>query len=448
MDFSGELNDPALSQLSEQGITVEALNEECLCITLDRPALESQLRKVIYSVEVCSLIEKRAPHLFASVPVFTSTQYLLDMSTLISAVQEVVALPSYRSMALAEAPAIAHLDQAASSVFMGYDFHISKEGPKLIEINTNAGGGLLNALLAKAQRGCCPFMENALTGALPLNRLEGAFVQMFIDEYRLARRGAQLRTVAIVDEEPASQFLYPEFLLFKRLFEQHGIDAFIVAPHELVLQEGALWVGREKIDLVYNRLTDFFLAQSNHNVLRQAYIDRLAVITPHPRAYALYANKRNLALLSNGQSLASLGLSRKTADILLRGIPRTQVVNASNAEVLWAERRKLFFKPAEGFGSKAAYRGDKLTRRVWSEILQGDYVAQDLVPPSERLVPDENGSTALKLDVRCYVYQAQIQIVAARLYQGQTTNFRTEGGGFAPVFVLDRAGSCAPHPPV
>jgi hypothetical protein len=75
---------------------------------------------------------------------------------------------------------------------------------------------------------------------------------MFIDEYRLARRGAQLRTVAIVDEEPASQFLYPEFLLFKRLFEQHGIDAFIVAPHELILRDGALCMGREKIDLVYN----------------------------------------------------------------------------------------------------------------------------------------------------------------------------------------------------
>lgn len=25
-------------------------------------------------------------------------------------------------------------------------------------------------------------------------------------------------------------------------------------------------------------------------------------------------------------------------------------------------------------------------------------------------------------------------LVAARLYQGQTTNFRTAGGGFAPVF--------------
>jgi hypothetical protein len=42
--------------------------------------------------------------------------------------------------------------------------------------------------------------------------------------------------------------------------------------------------------------------------------------------------------------------------------------------------------------------------------------------------------TALKYDVRCFVYAGKIQLLAARLYQGQTTNFRTPGGGFAPVF--------------
>lgn len=43
--------------------------------------------------------------------------------------------------------------------------------------------------------------------------------------------------------------------------------------------------------------------------------------------------------------------------------------------------------------------------------------------------------TALKMDIRAYVYNSEIQLLAARLYQGQTTNFRTQGGGFAPVFV-------------
>jgi len=39
--------------------------------------------------------------------------------------------------------------------------------------------------------------------------------------------------------------------------------------------------------------------------------------------------------------------------------------------------------------------------------------------------------------VRCYVYEGQVQLLIARLYQGQTTNFRTAGGGFALVRVLE-----------
>jgi hypothetical protein len=39
------------------------------------------------------------------------------------------------------------------------------------------------------------------------------------------------------------------------------------------------------------------------------------------------------------------------------------------------------------------------------------------------------------VDVRNYVYAGRVQQRIARLYQGQTTNFRTRGGGFAPVYV-------------
>ena len=49
---------------------------------------------------------------------------------------------------------------------------------------------------------------------------------------------------------------------------------------------------------------------------------------------------------------------------------------------MWANRRKLFFKPAAGYGSKAIYRDDKLTRRVWDELRGGSYVAQELVAPA------------------------------------------------------------------
>ena len=89
---------------------------------------------------------------------------------------------------------------------------------------------------------------------------------------------------------------------------------------------------------------------------------------------------------------------------------------------------------AAGCGSKAAYRGGKLTKRVWEEMLKSTYVAQALVAPSERQVAGIATAAALKADIRNYAYAGLVKLVAARLYQGQTTNFRTPGGGFAPVF--------------
>jgi len=57
------------------------------------------------------------------------------------------------------------------------------------------------------------------------------------------------------------------------------------------------------------------------------------------------------------------------------------------------------------------------------------------VPPGERLVEVDGVPTDLKFDVRAYTYAGQVQLLAARMYAGQTTNFRTAGGGFAPVIV-------------
>ena len=40
---------------------------------------------------------------------------------------------------------------------------------------------------------------------------------------------------------------------------------------------------------------------------------------------------------------------------------------------------------------------------------------------------------ALKFDLRAYAYDGAVRWVAARTYQGEMTDFRTPGGGFAPV---------------
>lgn len=387
------------------------LNGECLdWAGMDSDALQRAMQA--QGADWYSLVQERCPHLFAAVPVFISELQLQQMRAVIAAVEEVVGAPR---------------SQSALGVFYGYDFHLNEQGAHLIEINTNAGGAFLMALLIDSQR------DASLYGtAVAEENLEQVFVGMFRNEWRLARGDVPLKTIAIVDEQPESQYLYPEFLLAQKMFERVGITVHIADPSALQTCEDGLYCNGQRVDLIYNRLTDFDLQQ--YPQLRSAWESKQVVLTPDPAHYLRYADKRKLVHLADSDWLLSQGVSQASIDGLLRGVPQTKTVRAEDAGQWWAERKQWFFKPVRGYGSKGAYRGDKLTRRVFEEIMQSEYVAQRMALPDERKVCAEGTEPqSLKFDVRCYVYDGNIQLVAARLYQGQTTNFRTPGGGFAVV---------------
>jgi hypothetical protein len=435
------MNAPPLPSTAAAAVTspspgsMEVLNSECFCISLDSAALRRALESEIGQPGLFDLIQQRCPYLFATRPVFVSHAHMTRMARVVQAIEAVVALPDYREEVLATAPTIARHDPGgAKGVFFGYDFHVTEGSFGLIEINTNAGGAMLNTVLARAQRACCASLESLEPASATARSFEECIVSMFRREWSLSGHDRPLRSIAIVDENPEQQYLYPEFLLFQRLFQRSGLQAVIAGPSEFSSRGGVLWHGELAIDLVYNRLTDFSLAEPASATLREAYLLNAMVLTPHPQAHALYADKRNLALLSDATRLQALGVPQATQDVLLAGIPRTEVVEAQHAERLWRERRRLFFKPFAGFGGRAAYRGDKLTQRVWQEILAGGYVAQALVAPGGRATSSQEPVQVLKFDLRSYTYDGNVQWVAARLYQGQTTNFRTPGGGFAPVY--------------
>jgi hypothetical protein len=420
----------------------DALNLGCACQTLETPRLREQLETEPALAGLTAQLAESHPHLFSRSAVFLDAGVMDQITDAVAALERVIALPGWQQQALDRAPPIARLDHGPAGVFMGYDFHLAEDGPRLIEINSNAGGALLNAALARAHRACCESFQQVFDPRDRLRHLDEAFVAMFRAEWQAQRGDAPLRTVLIVDDAPEAQYLAPEFQMARALFAAHGLTAVVADPRELQWRDGALWhpalPAGTPVDLVYNRLTDFYLQDSGHKALRQAYLAGAAVVTPHPRTHALYADKRNLVTLSDAALLERWGVNEADRALLRRVVPATQRVTADHAEALWAQRRGLFFKPAAGFGARAAYRGDKLTRRVWSEILAGDYVAQATVPPSERLVSVEGQTTRLKLDLRAYTYRGQVQLLAARTWAGQTTNFRTEGGGFSPVVVLPR----------
>lgn len=411
----------------------EFLNRECHCISIDSAALERETRQVLGGSET-SLPPWANSSVFASVPVFVSPEHMTVMREMVTAVSKLAQAPSYRERVLARAPEIARHAVAQTSVFFGYDFHLGKDGPALIEINTNAGGAMLNLLLARAQRACCKEVTHLVASGNKLEHLQAEFIQMFRDEWARARGNQVLETIAIVDDDPTNQFLYPEFVLFRESFRRVGLEAHICSPEELTFDSTGLRRGKQRIDLVYNRLVDFYFEEPKHSVLREAYLADAVVITPHPMAYALYADKRNLVTIGDIRQQQEAGLTSAQSHLLSSHLPETRIVELADAERWWAERRQWFFKPIHGYGGKAAYRGDKLTRAVFERIVGLDYVAQRIVAPSQRHVQVEGAIVPLKLDVRCFVYDGKVQLVAARLYNGQTTNFRTPGGGFAPVF--------------
>ena len=421
----------------------DALNLGCACQTLETQRLREQLETEPALVGLTARLAQSHPHLFSRTAVFLDPSVMAQINDAVATLERVIALPAWHQQVLARAPQIAGLDHGPAGVFMGYDFHLSDDGPRLIEINSNAGGALFNAALARAHRTCCESFQQVFDPQDTLRHLDEDFVAMFRAEWRSQRGDAPLRNILIVDDAPDAQYLAPEFQIARAMFAAHGLIAVVADPSELQWRDGALWhpalPAGMPIDLIYNRLTDFYLQDSGHDALQQAYRAGATVVTPHPRTHALYADKRNLIMLSDAALLESWGVDEDDRALLRRVVPATQRVTAEHADALWAQRRALFFKPAAGFGARAAYRGDKLTRRVWDEILAGDYVAQTTVPPSERLVSVDGQTIRLKLDLRAYTYRGQVQLPAARTWAGQTTNFRTEGGGFSPVVVLPDA---------
>lgn len=417
-----------------EGTLTDVLNRSCHCISVDHGALQRSLAIRLGNADAYARLRETHPHLLADSPVFIAREHIDQMTAVVRAIETVTRLEGYRRRVLDWVPGIARADRGPRGVFFGYDFHLAHDGPRLIEVNTNAGGALLLLHLARAQQACCDAIERFVVGPLSLADVEQAFIDMFREEFRAQSPGRELRRVAIVDEEPDTQFLSPEFTLFQQMYDRFGIEATVAGPDACALASGVLTVAGKPVDLVYNRLTDFYLQSGTCAVLNQAYDAGAAVFTPGPRAHALYANKRNLTLLSDDAGLRAFGADEQSCATLAAAVPQTRHVTPQNADELWAERRRLFFKPVWGYGSRGTYKGAKLTKKTWASILASDYIAQELVPPSERMLVVDGEHASMKVDVRCYVYRGGIQMVGARLYRGQTTNFRTDGGGLAAVF--------------
>ncbi len=329
--------------------------------------------------------------------------------------------PVFRKQALANNP-FTFSETENASVLMAYDFHAQASGEcRLIEINTNASGFLVSSLL------------------LDQSDRETALASLFssFQEEALSFPGP-IQRLAIVDEQVLSQKMYLEFLMFKDFFNSRSWEAEIVEASDLRWNSTKKKLSTEKgapFDLVYNRSTDFDFSTPASAALRAAYEARSLCISPHPLEYQLLANKLRLLELSQSLDLKSTGLSELEQKAIEKVLLKTfEVKSFENPDELWSRRKEFFFKPAQSFGGKAVYKGASLSRKAFERILESEGLAQEFFAPGTCELQLEDGSKSdWKYDLRFYVYRDQIQHLAARVYQGQVTNFSQALGGFAKV---------------
>ncbi len=356
----------------------------------------------------------------------------LVMVRLIRLLDRLSRLPAYRRLVAPLVPEVARFDPGHDAVMMCHDFHLTDAGPKLIEVNTNAGGSL-PAYLADRRR-------TGLDATQLPGRVKNRLLGQFAEEYLQFTQGRQSRPgkIVILDDRPEEQFLYQEMRIFADLFREWGAVAEITDPGDLEAGEEGVFLAGEPVEMVYNRHCDFYLESAEMAGLRQAYRGRHVCLTPNPQAYGLLADKRRMVLWTEDDFADHVGLAAKEKDLLRATVPRSRLLSELDPGQVWETRRELVFKPVAKFGSRGVLLGGRTTRKRFSQLPPEETLVQELVPPS---LTEVSGRQAMKTDYRIFAYRSRPLGVTARLYRGQVTNLRTEGGGFAKVALASMRGS-------
>ena len=317
----------------------EELNRLCACAVVDLGQVRETL--AVDCAGSCTLNPALHAHLFSPYALFVHRTSLDLMGAVANAVFDIARNPNYVDHVLGWAPDIALHDPGSLGGVLGLDFHLTVAGPRLIEINTNPGGLLLNARLVDAVRSCAPATWVPWTSGA---QARDASVAAWLQDAR-AQLGRMPQRIAIVDVAPREQFLYPEFELYAEAFRQQGVDSVICPPDALTFGPDGLEHADGQIDAVYNRLTDFALADPVSAPLHQAYLGRAIDVAPRLRwPRPITADQCARAILHGVDRNAAVILAPASAVWLWRLFRWSPGLFAATASTLYT-RAPIFAKP-------------------------------------------------------------------------------------------------------
>jgi uncharacterized circularly permuted ATP-grasp superfamily protein len=331
------------------------------------------------------------------------------------------------------------------------DAFLTPEGPRFIEINSDAPAGFgYSDAMAEVFRRLPVFEAFAREHRVSYEPSDEALVGALVAEWK-GRAGAAQPRIAIVDWAEVKTRADQEIL--KRAFASRGFACVLEDPRDLTFRDGRLFGPSGPIDLVYRRAVLSEVVQKEDEVqgFLAAYESGLVPFVNTFRC-RLSEDKAFFAVLTD--EAFSVLMSADELHFVERLVPWTRKVGERHTRRggqqidlvphILEGRRGLVLKPAHGYGGKEVFVGDETEPADWEaavlEALGSPWVVQERVAIPEEVFPVfDDGAlafTSLKVNTNPFYVRGAPSGAVTRCSRSSIINV-SAGGGSIPTFVVD-----------
>lgn len=267
--------------------------------------------------------------------------------------------------------------------------------------------------------------------------------------------GRDMPSIAVVDWEDV--LTRRDFELCADYFRERGATTVVTDPRRLEYRGGSVWLGDQRITLVYRRvlLHELLAKASEAQPLLQAYRDGAICVVNSPRSKLLH-KKAVFALLSDPE--LGLELDEEERSAVNATIPWTRILvdcrttydgrPVDLVNLLLEERHRFVLKPVDDYGGRGVVLGWETAMDDWQRAIENSlgtgFVVQERVdvPQVEFPVWEENGVAIVPLlvDTDPLLFRCKMGGIVTRVSGSALLNVSAGAGSTTPTFVIQGEG--------